>query len=209
MTDPPTAQGVACGIVDQNLPMAESWDEQIMSFVSDHRSPGLNHMTKAVMDAGNSPKVLAAAGLSALVIVLWRRWYRPGVAAVAALCAAALVADLLKMVFDRPRPPPDLSIVSLSGAAFPSTHAAATSAVAAAVLVAVVWRSRGVAALVGAVLAALVVFVGGCMVYLGGHWPSDVLVGWGIGIVLGSSIGWLARPGRHPVAAEPTTEHAH
>lgn len=180
-----------------------------MSFVSDHRSAALNHTAKAVMDVGNSPKVLAAAGLVALVIVLWRGWYRPAVAAVAALCAGAVTADLLKMVFDRPRPPVDLSIVSLSGPAFPSTHAAATSAVAAAILMSVVWWTRALRFLVGAVLALLVVFIGACMVYLGGHWPSDVLVGWAIGIVVGCSIGRLARPeARKPVAGEPTAEPA-
>ena len=179
-----------------------------MSFVSDHRSPGPNHMAKTVMDAGNSPKVLAAAGLIAMAIVLWGRWYRPAVAAVVALCAGAVVADLLKIVFDRPRPPPELSIVSLSGSAFPSTHAAATSAVAAAVLLSVVWRTRALRFLAGTVLLVLVVFVGACMVYLGGHWPSDVLAGWAIGIVLGISIGWLARPrARQSIAGEPSAEH--
>jgi undecaprenyl-diphosphatase len=166
-------------------------------------------MANAVMDAGNSPKLLAAAGLTALAFVLWRRWYRPSLAALAALCAGAVAADLLKMVFDRPRPPPDLSIVSLSGSAFPSTHAAATSAVAAAILISVAWRSRTLRFSVGAVLAGLVGFVGACMVYLGGHWPSDVLVGWAIGIVLGALIGWVARPrARRPVAGQSTAEHA-
>jgi undecaprenyl-diphosphatase len=186
-----------------------SWDEQIMSFVADHRSPALNHMARAVMDAGNSPRVAAVGGLVVLALVLWRGWYRPALAALAALCAGAVVADLLKLMFDRPRPPPDLSIVSLRGSAFPSTHAAATSAVAAAILLSVVWRTRALRTFAATVLALLVMFIGACMVYLGGLWASDVLVGWAIGIVLGCWIGWLARPRtRQWVAEEATAEHA-
>jgi membrane-associated phospholipid phosphatase len=173
---------------------AGSWDERIMSFVSAHRSAGADHVSIWLMNAGNSTAAMVGLVLVALGVVIWRRWYRAGVAAAVSFVVAKVVADVLKEVFDRSRPPPDLSIITIAGPSFPSTHAATTSAVAAAVLLTVAWRTRGRAAVASSTLVTLVVLVGVCMVYLGGHWPSDVVVGWALGSVIGGCIGWVARP---------------
>jgi membrane-associated phospholipid phosphatase len=176
--------------------MVDRWDQRIMSAVAEHRSADLNHLAIAVSDAGRSPKVLAGLGIIGLLVVLWRRWYRPGLAAAAAFLAASLAVDVLKPLFDRARPPHHLALVRIDSPSFPSTHATTTSALAAAILVSVVWGTWSRAAVATSVLVTFVVLIGGCMVYLGAHWPTDVLAGWIIGTAIGAVIGWVARP-RH------------
>jgi undecaprenyl-diphosphatase len=165
-----------------------------MSSVADHRTGVFNDIANWVSKTGQSGTVLVIVGLIVMLVVLWRGWYRPCLAAAAAFVAASIAAAVLKPAFDRARPPHDLALVHLNSPAFPSTHAATTSALAAAVLVSVVWGTWRRAAAATLVLGALVVFVGVCMVYLGAHWPTDVLAGWLLGGTLGGLIGWLARP---------------
>jgi undecaprenyl-diphosphatase len=87
----------------------------------------------------------------------------------------------LKLVVDRPRPELWPRLLSARGAAFPSGHALA----AATIYPLLAWllsegqrRWRGVL-LAGAVLVATYIGIG--RLYLGVHWPTDVLAGWLLG----------------------------
>ena len=85
-----------------------------------------------------------------------------------------IIAEAVKLVVDRPRPGIDLdgvnTIVSATGPAFPSGHA--TRAFAVATLLFFVDQKRyGPAALAIATLIAI------SRVYLGVHWPTDILAG--------------------------------
>jgi len=91
--------------------------------------------------------------------------------------------DLLKAIFDRPRPDLALPSVQVFTSSFPSGHAALSS---------VAYLSMGslfardtpnaiVKAYVMATAILLVFLIGMSRVYLGVHYPTDVLAGWCIG----------------------------
>jgi membrane-associated phospholipid phosphatase len=161
-----------------------------MRFVSEHRTLGMTRFATDVMNAGGNRAVVGMCGIAALILVVAFRAVRVAVAGTTALVVATLLSPALKDVVERPRPPDALALVEAGGYAMPSSHALRAAALSVAVLVVLrpgspVGRAV-VFGLVGLVAAANVL-LGVLLVYLGAHWPTDVLAGW----VVGSLIGWL------------------
>ncbi|WP_187969399.1 phosphatase PAP2 family protein [Aquibium microcysteis] len=145
--------------------------------------------------------VLSLIALGACGYLLLVRKRRAALAVLVAVAGGVLISQMIKAGIDRPRPDlvPHGSYVST--ASFPSGHSmmAATVYLTLAAMLARVqprWRSRSY--LIGCAIF-IVVLVGISRVYLGVHWPTDVLAGWSVGA--GWAIGcwvvtlWLQRRG--------------
>ncbi|MDX8403782.1 MAG: phosphatase PAP2 family protein [Mariprofundaceae bacterium] len=107
---------------------------------------------------------------------------RLGIAALIGFVSSGLIVQLLKRVFDIPRPPAVMENVHLLGAAlqshsFPSGHA--TSCGVMLLLAFIFWKRDQWQAWLGAILFALAAYG---RVYGGVHFPFDVWVGVGIGM---------------------------
>ena len=119
---------------------------------------------------------------------------------------AELSSDLAKTFYNRPRPDlvPHGSYVY--SASFPSGHStmAAATYLTLAVLIASLEPNRGTKAMVFVLALALVAAIGISRVYLGVHWPSDVLAGWSLGAAWALA-GWTAlrRLNRQPMGGSP------
>ncbi len=125
---------------------------------------------------------LGVVALTALWLWLKGRT-RPALLLAGTVFGERLIADGMKLLYDRARPVFDLHPVVTSSSSFPSGHSAnsMTAFVALAVL-AVPERHRKLAL---AIAIPLAILIGLSRPYLGVHWPTDVLGGWALaGIVL-------------------------
>jgi undecaprenyl-diphosphatase len=94
-----------------------------------------------------------------------------------------LLGEVLKDTFERSRPDLVPHAVQVHSASFPSGHAvlAAATYLTLGALLARVQPRRRVKAYLLFVAVLVTLLVGASRVYLGVHWPSDVLAGWCIG----------------------------
>lgn len=134
------------------------------------------------LTALGSTVVLGAMTLAVVVLFLLRRLWRLAFFTFACVAGGAAVSFSLKVLVDRPRP--DLSAVAqVFTASFPSGHAA-LSAVTFLTLGILLARAEPIYSLrrYYLALAGVATFiVGASRLYLGLHYPSDILAGWLVG----------------------------
>ncbi|WP_267212831.1 phosphatase PAP2 family protein [Chelatococcus asaccharovorans] len=107
---------------------------------------------------------------------------KPGVALLVAISVGGglLLGHLLKLRFERPRPDLVAHLVDIHSLSFPSSHAmlSAVTYLTIGALLTRVERRRIVRLYILVVAVGLTLLVGLSRIYLGVHWPSDVLAGW-------------------------------
>lgn len=152
-----------------------SFDEPLLAAAHALEHAGLDRFFVAVAALGYQWGVVPID--AALVATLgWRRRMREGLFAGVAIVGSALLNLGAKPVFARGRPSLWPSIAPEVNYSFPSGHAMGSMTLG-CVLVLLCWWTR----LRWPVLAAAIVFVafvGASRIYLGVHYPSDILAGW-------------------------------
>ncbi|MSQ22175.1 MAG: phosphatase PAP2 family protein [Dehalococcoidia bacterium] len=144
----------------------------------------LDTVMKAVTLLGKSYVAGASILAAAVAFALARRWAE--VATFLGTAVMEVAVQVLKTLIDRPRPPDELLRVMESGTSgsFPSGHAYHAVVFGGLLLALAVpgicrrWLRRALAALV--LLLAIAISVS--RVYLGAHWPSDVMGSVALGI---------------------------
>lgn len=162
---------IAEDIVDREV---LSWDNGILLWFHGHSSLALDPFVLFITQLGGP--VLMPLASFAIVVALFSQNQRSR----ALFFALAMIGELLlnqgaKLLFARPRPDLWAHLVEEKAFSFPSGHAMASSAFVTA-LILLLWYTRW-RTLVIFVGALFVVLVCSSRLYLGVHYPSDVLTG--------------------------------
>lgn len=162
-----------------------SWDARLFRILNEVPAAAasvLTPLSHLFLPAG----IIAVVLVTVVYAVARNRSVLPVAAAALAAGAAWMLANLAKAITDRPRPYQVVADTVLRqppahGPSFPSSHTAVTLAVAIA-LVPFLARLLAAAGITYAIL------VGWSRVYLGAHYPLDVLAGAGAGMAVGGVV---------------------
>jgi membrane-associated phospholipid phosphatase len=155
-------------------------DGAVPAWLADHHRPLLGGLLTAVSAIGQETVVLVAAALAALLMAA--RGAKQN-ATFVVYCVVGAIAgnNLLKLLFRRERPPVNAGSVAEYGFSFPSGHATASCSLILA-LICLAWPTRWRWWVFGSGLL-FVAMVGLSRLYLGAHYPSDILAGWCFSLV--------------------------
>lgn len=152
----------------------------------------LKAMTEISVLGGGTILTLITAIVAGYLLVA----RRPATAllVIGAVAGGAILSAVLKTIFERPRPELVAHLVNVSSASFPSGHAmnSTVTYLALGTLLAKAERSRALRLYLFATAVLLAVLVGFSRIYLGVHWPTDVVAGWCVGSVWALTCSLLA-----------------
>lgn len=178
-------------------PIGPHWFEASVAHISALGSAAVTVLVTAI-----AVGYLALAGLRRYALLV-----------LGAAVGTELWMTLLKQLYGRPRPTVVKQLDPLETLSFPSGHSMISAALymTLAVLIARALPHRRLRVFVVAVGAGLALLIGLSRVYLGVHYPTDVLGGWTLGLAWALTCGVIARwlGGRGKVeAAGPATDTA-
>lgn len=173
-------------------------DQLVRGMVQQIASP---HLTTGMLWASRygGPSFLVPTGLAVALAFLVKGWQRGALLVIVTLAGAGLLNWLLKLYFGRVRPDPFFDYPLPGSPSFPSGHALYAASVFGGLAVLLLARIENhlLRILVWSVAIGLVALIGFSRIYLGVHYPSDVIAGYAVGLIWVIAVAFGDRLAQH------------
>ena len=158
-------------------------DRRIINLVATLRTPTLDIVMVYITFLGNGQTIVVLAAVAIGTALLARR-YAAAALILLSLLGSSLSFTVIKLLVARPRPVLEAARIIQGGLSFPSGHAAVSAAFYGTVAYLLARSAKHDAAkiVVGLGAALLAFLIGLSRIYLGVHYPSDVVAGWIAGL---------------------------
>ena len=162
---------------------AAAFDDAVRFFFYDIRSGALTSAAKAITYLGNWQSVTV---LCIILLIIKPTRVKYGVPVSAGAIFVTILNKIIKNLVQRGRPDQMHHLISQGGYSFSSGHSITSMFVFGILiyLVRVNMQNRTAANVLTVILAVPMVCIGLSRIYLGVHYPTDVLAGWALGLAV-------------------------
>ena len=157
------------------------FDENIRYWVYEQRNPLLSAIFIPITYTGNWQTITI---LAALLLAMPKTRKDIGLPFAVISLSSTVIYKIVKGIFERPRPELDVRLIPQGGFSFPSGHSM-NCIVCFGILIYLIRRyckNRRIANALTVLLILLIIGIGTSRVYVGVHFPTDVLGGWSLGL---------------------------
>ena len=159
-----------------------AFDQSVLLTLHHLHRPWLDRLALVITNLGDPLTMAITSGVLVLLLLIRRRQAESAIFAVAASGAIGLNV-LLKALFVRPRPQLWERMVTVRYHSFPSGHAMVSMVVLGLIAYWLAVRFPKRRSLIFLVTPLLIGAIGLSRLYLGVHWPTDVIAGYAAGLV--------------------------
>ena len=161
----------------------QAFDESVIRWLAAHRTPALDAAMVEITALGTGVVVIMIVAVAGLFLVLTGHKYS-AILLLASTFGGIVLNAVLKLGFDRPRPTVIVPAVHTASSSFPSGHAMSAAIVYITVgyLAARLHKRKWARWLVMTAAFTVIALISVSRMYLGVHYPSDVLAGIVVGL---------------------------
>ncbi|PSN19710.1 phosphatase PAP2 family protein [filamentous cyanobacterium CCP5] len=158
------------------------FDETILLSIHQWANPALDQIMLAITQLGNPSTVIPLACIS-ISWLYWRRQWQMALLFFTTCLGGAVLSTGLKLFFGKARPQLWPQLITETTYSFPSGHALGSMVLYGLIAYLVALRFSQWARWIYSAAVILIGAIGFSRLYLGVHWPTDVLAGYSIGFL--------------------------
>lgn len=175
--------GLTISSIGIYFPFVQQLDTSAVIWMSQHRLMLIDQVAVFLSFIGGLPIMLLGCGIWCLLQIRAKK-YISSLFIILGLIGGSIIGWILKYLFDRPRPESLYQMVETYGAAFPSAHSLYAAVLSC--LLFFIFYNHTQARWIKLFACFWFVGMGFSRIYLGAHYPTDVLAGWSIAFI------WIA-----------------
>ncbi len=161
---------------------AFGFDKAILLWIHQFANPAFDTIVLNVTRLGN-PGTVVLIALLTLGILWWRRYHQEARIFLLNCLGGAVLSYGLKLAFSKPRPQLWNLLISEQSYSYPSGHALGSMVLYGFLAYLLGTHYPRYARVFYCIAVILIVAIGFSRLYLGVHWPTDVIAGYGVGFL--------------------------